>query len=126
VVKWFVTEGESGVDGAVRLLQDHADGTIRLVAPALLMQELFGVLMRGQRDHETGAAAIEAFFDADVALVPPSQDLMLSAARLVLEQGASTLDSACVALAQALDCELATADRRLARAGEGLVDVREV
>lgn len=125
-VKWFVSEGESGVDGAARLLQEHADGSIRLVAPTLVVQELFGVLMRGRRDHQAGEAAIEAFFDADVTLVPPSRELMLSAARLVLDRGVSTLDSAYVALVQTLGCELATADRRLARAVEGVVEVREI
>ena len=53
VVKWFVSEDESGVAEAAALLADHAAGHLRLVAPALLAHELMGVLVRRLRGPVT-------------------------------------------------------------------------
>lgn len=125
-VKWFLSAGETETDAAAELLAAHADGMIRLVAPTLLAQEVFGVLTRGSRLGASADEAIEAFFDAGVSLIAPSRDLMLAAAAAMRTLGVSNLDSAYVALAESLDCELATADRKLARAVDGAVRVRQV
>ncbi len=50
VVKWFVGDGEAGVDAAAELLNRHIDGGVRLVGPSLLSHEVLNVLRR------TGAA----------------------------------------------------------------------
>ncbi|MDZ4168783.1 MAG: type II toxin-antitoxin system VapC family toxin [Coriobacteriia bacterium] len=124
VVKWFVSAGESGTDTAAELLTEHADGAVRLVAPTLLAQEVFGVLTRGGRTAGSADEAIEAFCDVGVVLIAPTRELMLTAADLMRSHGVSALDSAYAGLAKTLDCELATADRKLARAVSGAVRVR--
>ncbi len=124
--KWFVSDGEDGVSDAHALLSAHSAGEIRLVAPALIAYELLGVVARGRREAPNVRGAIEAFYDTGVALVAPDLDMMLVAADLVTERRIHALDSAYAALAMTLDCELATADRRLARALEGTVAIRAV
>jgi predicted nucleic acid-binding protein len=115
VVKWFFTEGESGVEDAAVLLADHAAGRCMLVAPTLLVHELLGVFVR-RLPPETRGEALDAFFDAGVELVPPSRTLMSEAATLVAERQISAFDSAYVALASSCGFSLVTADRRLATA----------
>lgn len=113
-VKWFVVDDEADVSEADELLADHAAGRVRLVAPALLVHEVFNVLARRNREVEGLAEAMDAFFDADVALVSPDREQIAIAAGMVA-QGLSTADAAYAALARVLGCRLETADRRLAR-----------
>lgn len=125
VVKWFLAEGETGVAEAAALLADHAEASVRLVAPALIVHELLGVFVRRLRGDAI-PDAIEAFFDASVHLVLPDRSLVLRAAVLVAECQVSAFDAAYAALATSLGCELATADRRLENAVTGTVAVRRV
>jgi predicted nucleic acid-binding protein len=120
-LKWFVSAGEEGVDDGAQLLDDHAEGVVRLVAPALLVHEVLNALRRRSGDKAPDLSdAMDALFDTGVLLVPPDRELMLLAARLVAERCLSTYDAAYAALARTLDCELVTADRRLANAlGDG-------
>jgi len=115
VVKWFLSVDETGVAEAADLLADHAASRIRLVAPALLAHEVFGVFVRRLARAEV-QGALDAFFDVDVHLIPADRQLLRDAAKLVASHQVSAFDSAYVALAQVLECELATADRKLARA----------
>ena len=113
-VKWFVVEDEADVSLADELLASHAAGSVRLVAPALLVHEVFNVLL-ARRNCEVASLteAMDAFFDADVALVSPDREQVAIAAGMVA-QGLSTADAAYAALARVLGCRLVTADLRLA------------
>ncbi len=116
-LKWFVHEDEDGVETAARLLDDHAEGRVRLVAPALLAHELLNALRRrAGRAAPDLSEAMDAFFDTGILLAPPDRELMGLAARLVAEHNLSTYDAAYAALARTLDCELVTAGRHLANA----------
>ena len=125
-VKWLVSADESGVEAAGALLRAHARGTVRLVGPALIAYEVFAVLGRDRRHAGGLAEGVDAFFDADVAMVTPDRELMLRAAEHVRLHGVSVFDSAYSALAESLGCDLATADRKLARRLEGFVPTRVV
>lgn len=123
VVKWFVTADETGVSEAESLLFDLAEGQVRLFGPGLLAHELMNVLRR--RHHPSQLAdALESFFDVGVTLLAPDRALMYSAVSLATRHGVSTFDAAYAALAVELDCELITADVRLARALDGVVRTR--
>ncbi|MDP2183726.1 MAG: type II toxin-antitoxin system VapC family toxin [Actinomycetota bacterium] len=124
-VKWFLAEDESGVAEAAALLAEHAEGRVLLVAPALIAHELMGVFAR--RLPGSGVSpALEAFYDAGVHLVPPSRELMLGAVGLLEQCQLSAFDAAYAALAVSLGCPLATADRKLANALAGVVEVQAV
>lgn len=120
-VKWFVTEGESGVSEADELLAEHAAGKVRLVAPALLVHELFNVLVRRDREVEDLSEAMNAFFDADVVVISPDREQVALAVEMVANGGVSTFDAAYLALARVLGCRLVTADARLAKRAEVLL-----
>lgn len=113
VVKWFLAAEESAVESAATLLADHAGGRRALVSPALLGHEILGVFAR-RLPPEAREEAIEAFYDVGIHLVTPTRDLSLAAARLIAEQQLTAFDAEYTALAMALGCPLATADRRLA------------
>lgn len=125
VVKWFVTADEAGVVQAEQLQYDLADGLVRLCGPALLAHELMNVLRR-RRHSALLADALDGFFDTGITLFAPDRDSMRRAAHLANDQGVSTFDAAYAALALELDCELITADRRLARALDGVVRTRVI
>jgi predicted nucleic acid-binding protein len=114
-VKWFVTDNEDGVDEALALLASHKEAETRLIGPALLAYELLSAL-RKRSDSPKLTDAMDGFHDAGVFLVPPDRELMTAAARICVERGTSASDAAYAALAQLLDAELVTADRRLAAA----------
>ena len=123
-VKWFVTRDEEALEEAGALLVAHAHSEGSLVGPSLLVHELTNALRRRRTEVPDLAAATDVFFDFDVALVPPDRELMVSAARLCAERQLSTSDATYAALALILGCELVTADRRLARALDGVCPVR--
>ncbi len=124
-VKWFVSADELGVDDAAALLAQHAEGEIRLVAPTLVVHELMGVFMRRLRGPLV-AEALDAFFDAGVHLVAPERALMARAAELASRCQLSAFDSAYAAVADSLECTLATADRRLANALAETIETRAI
>jgi predicted nucleic acid-binding protein len=123
IFKWFVSAEEDALDSARQILLAHTDGRLRLVTPALAVHELLNVLSRGGRGAPGLAEAMGAFFDSDVTLVSPDRDLMTRGADHISRLGVSAFDSAYSALAETLGCELATADRKLARRLDGTVSV---
>ncbi|MDO8914994.1 MAG: type II toxin-antitoxin system VapC family toxin [Coriobacteriia bacterium] len=123
-LKWFATQGEDSIEEAASLLGAHGERQLALVGPALLVHELMHVLRRRKREVSDLPAAMDGFFDAGIALVTPDRELMISTARLCVERQLSTSDATYAALALILDCELVTADRRLARALDGVCPVR--
>lgn len=121
-VKWFISTEPGSVEAA-DLMARHMDGTVRLVAPTLLSYELLNVLARSENRGVSLQPAIDAFFEAEVELVEPSRELAIATAELIESGQLSANDAAYVALAQLLDCQLATADRAQERAVGRRVDV---
>jgi predicted nucleic acid-binding protein len=112
-VKWFVREGELGVEEARRLLDDHLAGSLVLAAPAHLMLEVLNALRYrglGPSDLQLAAAGL---LGARVEWAPV-EALASRAAAIAVDHGLTVYDAAFVALAESLDAELITADRRLA------------
>jgi predicted nucleic acid-binding protein len=112
-VKWFVSEGESGVAEARALLDGHLRGVRLLCAPSHLVLEVLNALrFRGldERDLERAGGLI---LDARLELTPV-ETLASRAAVLAATHSLTVYDAAFVALAESLGCDLLTADRRLA------------
>ena len=115
-VKWFVRDGEQGVEEAMALLEDHRARKRVLAAPSHLVLEVLNALRwRGLAAGELGAVA-RSLLGMRLELVP-SQALAVSAAELSVAHGLTVYDAAFAALALELDSELVTADRRLAESG---------
>lgn len=117
-VKWFRgRDSEPNADPAAALLDAHLEGRILLVAPDLLLYELGSALARASEvaDREKEAAVVAAGA-LGLRLLPAAAAAPAAAMRIALRDGLTFYDACFVALAEALDVELVTADRRLARA----------
>jgi predicted nucleic acid-binding protein len=116
VVKLFLPEELS--DRADTLLRSGAGGGElgELHAPDLLYVEIANVLWKhvrsGVMQAETAAAHLAALLDLHITPAA-SRELAAHALALASEHDVSAYDASYVALAQALECELITADERL-------------
>ncbi len=91
-----------------------------MLAPALWAHEVCSALRKGVAAHVLSADEAEAglarLMRLGINLVPPDADLLLSALRWAGVTGEAVAnDAAYLALAEKWDCELWTADCRLAR-----------
>jgi predicted nucleic acid-binding protein len=114
-LKWLVLEDLS--DHADRLLQDSLAGAEHISAPPLLQSEITNALHQRQRRGNITAAyadrALANFLAVPLEIVEPPG---LYSAALALARRydlAATYDAQYLALAQALDADLWTADRDL-------------
>jgi predicted nucleic acid-binding protein len=112
-VKWFVRDGERDVEAARGLLEDHLAGVAVLAAPAHLALEVLNALR--SRGLGSGDMQLAARWIMGARLeTTPVEMLAVRAAALSAKHVLSVYDAAFVALAESLDVELVTADRRLA------------
>ena len=112
-MKWFVPEVHS--DRAASLLER----SVELAAPDLLYAEAGNVLWKKVERGELSAAEAREVV-AGLRRVPvrvsSSGELLEAALEIALAHRRTVYDSLYVALAVALECELVTADERLAHA----------
>ena len=113
VVKWFLDEGEPGVDRALTLLESHSSGKRVLAAPSHVVLEVLNALLHRGLDAEGLGDAADALLDARLEL-HPIEDFAREAAGIATRHKLTLYDAAFAALAVALESELLTADRRLA------------
>ena len=123
-VKWLVDEEDSGK--ALALYHGWAASGVQVAAPYLMLAEVANALHRKAADGGLALqVAIEALKDMDTLEIdfsnPPN--IHAGALRLAdrLDQGA-VYDSIYLALAERLDCELWTADRRFYRVARRFSD----
>jgi len=113
-IKWYIPERDSAQ--AVPLL----DGRARLLAPDLLTSELGNILWKKTRIGELTSAEAADIADAFVSVCPviiwPSTLLLRGALDIAVRFQRPVYDALYLALAVAQDCQLITADDRLARA----------
>ena len=116
--KWLIPDtAEEDVPVAKGLLVDHMEGRIEISVPALLYYEVANILLfgRSRPPVDEAAGALSDLFSIPLAVVAPMPDASDAALRLASQHGLSYYDASYVALAEALDCQLITADQRLAR-----------
>jgi predicted nucleic acid-binding protein len=112
VVKWFVPEEDS--EKALSLRRAHVDRELQLYAPEVLLMELANAL-RYSSEFSAGeiVEALETPFELNILLVPFSLDALNLAVTLGMEHDLAVYDAYFLALAQAMEIPLITADRRL-------------
>jgi predicted nucleic acid-binding protein len=112
VVKWFVPEEDS--EKALSLRRAHVDRELQLYAPEVLLMELANAL-RYSSEFSAGEIieALETPFELNILLVPFSLDALNLAVTLGMEHDLAVYDAYFLALAQAMEIPLITADRRL-------------
>jgi predicted nucleic acid-binding protein len=105
-------------------LVERLDSAAELHAPHVIDVEvanaLRGLVRGGELTTRRAAGALEDFVDAPILRYP---HVLLLGRIWALRDGLSAYDAAFVALSEALELPLITADARLARATEALVEV---
>jgi predicted nucleic acid-binding protein len=116
VIKWVLPE--PGRLEALELLDAYEAGTVDLIAPRLLMEEVASALSKRCRSKELTAAQAQQAFRLVAFRQPaiPGETDLHAALSLSLAHQLSLWDSVYLALAIDQRCDLVTADRRLSRA----------
>ena len=123
-VKWLVEEEDS--EKAHALSSHWADSGVKVAAPYVMLAEVSNALHRkvvgGEIELESATGILEDLSAHEIEFHNPP-NIHAGALRVAdrLEQGA-VYDSIYLALAERLDCELWTSDRRFYRAARGFSD----
>lgn len=115
--KWLIPDAaEDDVPAAKSLLADHMEGRAKIIIPPLLYYEVGNILLFGRSRPaiEQAADALTDLFSIPLEVVPPALMNADVTLRLASLRGVTYYDATYVALAEMLDCDLITADRRLA------------
>ena len=110
-VKWFVTEEDS--ERAADLQQAHLRDDLQLHAPDILLMESANALRYAGLSEERILQDLETFSALGIEIIPFSIDILNSAVNLSLEHDLAVYDSYFLALAQAMEIPLITADRKM-------------
>jgi len=111
-VKWFVPEGDSEKALGLRRAQEARE--LQLYAPEVLLMELANALRYSSEfSAQEIVEALETPFELNILLVPFSLDALNSAVTLSQESDLAVYDAYFLALAQAMEIPLITADRKM-------------
>ena len=112
VVKWFIFEEDS--EKAANLRQAHGRDELLLHAPDILLMELANAL-RYSPLVSAGEIpqALRLFCDMEIAIVAFDLDVLVSSISLSQVHDLAVYDAYFLALAQALELPLITADREM-------------
>jgi predicted nucleic acid-binding protein len=124
-VKWFVTEEDS--ERALDLQQAHLRDDLQLHAPDVLLMESANALRYAGLSEERILQNLETVPMLGVEIIPFSIDVLNSAVTLSLEHDLAVYDAYFLALAQAMEIPLITADRKMLSrlsAEDGAVDLK--
>lgn len=118
VLKWFRTDEDLAKE-AEFLLGRHRIGEILLCAPDLLLYEV-GNVLRTKPDFDEGIvlSAVAHLQHLEMAIFPADWELLQQAIRITFQytdshwRALTVYDASYIALAEALDCDMVTADKR--------------
>ena len=111
-VKWFIHEEDS--EKAANLRHAHGRAEILLHAPDILLLELTNALRYSPLvSAEEIPQALRLFPGLGIIIIPFDLDALISSASLSLEHDLAVYDAYFLALAQAMEIPLITADRRM-------------
>ena len=125
--KWFIPDSaQEDVPAAKALLVDHMEGKARIAVPPLLYYEIGNILLfgRARPPIDEAVEALTDLFSVPLEVHPPAAAGAGVSLRLASRLGISCYDATYVALAEALDCLLISADRRLVQRARATGHVR--
>jgi predicted nucleic acid-binding protein len=112
VVKWFIREEDS--EKAADLRHAHGRAELLLHAPDILLMELTNALRYSPLvSVEQIPQALRLFPGLGITIIPFDLGALISSVTLSLEHDLAVYDAYFVALAQALEMPLITADRKM-------------
>lgn len=111
-IKWFVPE--VGGDKALKLRNEHVDGSLVLQAPDLLVWEVANALRyHPEITDEQLAENLQSLIDIDIDLISPTPTLLNLTVRRARELDITSYDASYLALAELASTQLITADKEL-------------
>lgn len=108
-VKWM--KPEPGSERCLALLEEHREGAIRIVVPALFMHELVAVAVR-HGGPRLGGKVWGLLEEAELTVIALDEVLALASLEQCHKLGCSFYDALAPALASQLGAALYSADRR--------------
>lgn len=112
VAKWFSEEENTAK--AVQYKEGHLDGSIDLVAPALLLYEVANALnYKPDFTEEDVKDSIGALTDLSLSIELPTKEIMEKTISIARKYDLSIYDSSYVALAESLNIKMVTTDEKL-------------
>jgi predicted nucleic acid-binding protein len=111
-VKWFIREEDS--EKAANLRHAHGRAEILLHAPDILLMELTNALRYSPLvSAQEISQALHLFPGLGITIIPFDLDVLISSATLSLEHDLAVYDAYFLALAQAMEMPLITADQKM-------------
>lgn len=113
-MKWFSSEDEKYVEKASSIRIQHRDGKIFLVAPDLLIYEVANALSYNPLfDSEKVSKAVKSLYKMDIKFVKPTLALVREAISIRFLKGITIYDAIYIALAEYINVQCITADKKL-------------
>ena len=123
ILKWVLPE--QGADHARDFIVKHIAGDIQIHAPQLLLYEITNVLACKSRLTDADLSAdLADLLSLEFELSSFELDDLLSTAELARRHNISVYDAAYVYLAQKLNCDFITADKKLVEKTQSLPFVK--
>lgn len=117
-VKWYKHEGESSLEAAWELLEQHRAQAVTIAVPGHFAAEVLNGLQYARHTLTMVWDAAGALDEIDLVTVPLSRRLTEPAVALARTHNLTINDALFPTLAMLLDAELVTADRAQARVTE--------
>lgn len=124
--KWFLND-EQDVDKAEHLLASFLAGDIELHAPRVFTYEVCALISKAHGNRAKGAPrisdadavkAVEALYDLEIQITDFDLSAALAALGLSMSHSKTFKDMAYLHLAQVLNCEWCTADKKILEANK--------
>jgi len=117
-IKWF--SEEEGTQAALKLREEHIEGTLILSAPDLLIYELANALrFKPDFDDEKVSRAVADIMDLQIDLINPGRELIGKSTEAAYLYGATVYDSCYLALGELLGVEVYTSDKKFYEKAKG-------
>ena len=112
ILKWFIEE--EGSKKAVLLKDAHARGKITITVPDLLILEASNVLRHNPAFSQSKTIeCIKYLYDLKLDIVTPVLDITIATIQLAYKRNITFYDAIYIALAQELEFQYVTADKKL-------------
>ena len=117
-IKWL--SEEEGTPAALKLREEHIEGTTLLSAPNLLLYELANALQhRPDYDDEKVTQALIHVIDLQIDLITPGRELLQQSTKDAYLYDTTVYDSCYLALGELMGVEVYTSDRKFYEKAKG-------